>query len=67
MKKPPLFKRLLILGGILTIIPIGATQVGWYYFGKETGFNFGMVAGIISVTIAAYLMYQMGWRDADDE
>ena len=54
MKKPPLFKRLLILGGILTIIPIGATQVGWYYFGKETGFNFGMVAGIISVIIAAY-------------
>ena len=27
----------------------------------------GGVVGVISVTIAAYLMYQKGWRDSDDD
>ena len=52
---------------ILCIPPIGATQIGWFYFGREFGMNCGMVAGVISVTVAAYLMYQMGWRDYDDD
>jgi hypothetical protein len=26
-----------------------------------------MVVGTISVTVAAYLMYQKGWRDSDDD
>ena len=52
---------------ILCIPPIGATQIGGYFFGKEFGINCGMVFGVISVTVAAYLMYQKGWRDSDDE
>ena len=67
MKKPPLIERLIILGLILTVIPIGSTQIGWYYFGREAGMNFGMTGGVVAVTVAAYLMYQMGWRDADDD
>ena len=67
MKKPPLHIRIVILMAILCIPPIGATQTGWFYFGREFGMNCGMVAGVISVTVAAYLMYQMGWRDSDDD
>ena len=52
---------------ILCIPPIGATQLGWYFFGKQFGLNCGMVAGAISVTVAAYLLYIKGWRDSDDE
>jgi hypothetical protein len=26
-----------------------------------------MIAGVFSVITAAYLMYQMGWRDDDDD
>ena len=52
---------------ILCIPPIGATQIGWYFFGKVAGLNCGMVAGAISVSVAAYLMYIRGWRDSDDD
>ena len=52
---------------ILCIPPIGATQIGWFFWGKEVGINCGMVVGTISVTVAAYLMYQKGWRDSDDD
>ena len=34
---------------------------------RSMGVNFGMVAGVASVITAAYLMYQMGWRDDDDD
>ena len=27
----------------------------------------GGVVGVISVSVAAYLMYILGWRDADDD
>ena len=67
MKKPPLNIRIVILMAILCIPPIGTTQIVWFYFGREFGMNCGMVAGVISVTVAAYLMYQMGWRDSDDD
>ena len=66
MKKPPYIYRIPILMAILCIPPIGMTQLGWYFFGKEMGFNLGMIAGVISVTIAAYLLYRMDWRDDDD-
>ena len=52
---------------ILCFPPIGSTQLGWYFFGKETGINIGMVVGVISVTIAAYLLYQKGWREDDED
>tara|TARA_S200000501_G_scaffold112764_1_gene105993 strand:+ start:5598 stop:5804 length:207 start_codon:yes stop_codon:yes gene_type:complete len=67
MYKPPFYYRIPIIMAILCIPPIGATQIGWYFFGKEFGINCGMVFGVISVTVAAYLMYQKGWRDSDDE
>jgi len=55
------------LMAILCFPPIGATQIGWYFHGKEFGINCGMVVGTISVSVAAYLMYQKGWRDSDDD
>ena len=62
MKKPTYLTRLLIIG-LLLCSPIGFTQMGWYFYGKEVGINIGMFVGTIAVVIAAYLIYQMGWRD----
>ena len=67
MKKPPYEYRIGLIMILLTAVPIGATQLGWYLYGKQVGFNFGMVAGTISVILAAYLMYQKGWRDEDED
>ena len=67
MNKPPFYLRIPILMAILCIPPIGATQIGCYFFGKQAGINCGMVVGTISVTIAAYLLYRQDWRDLDDE
>ena len=67
MNKPPFYLRIPILMAILCIPPIGASQIGWYFFGKQAGINCGMVVGAISVTIAAYLLYRQDWRDFDDE
>ena len=67
MKKPPFEYRIAIIMAILTVFPIGATQLGWYLYGKQVGFNFGMVVGTLSVIVAAYLMYQKGWRNEDDD
>ena len=67
MNKPPFYLRIPILMAILCIPPIGATQIGWFFFGKQAGINCGMVVGTISVTIAAYLLYRQDWRDLDDE
>ena len=52
---------------VLCFPPISSTQLGWYFFGSEVGINIGMVVGVISVSVAAYLMYILGWRDADDD
>ena len=49
MKKPSFPVRIAILMAILCIPPIGATQIGWYYFGQTMGVNFGMAAGVVSV------------------
>ena len=67
MKKPKYEYRIAIIMIILTAIPIVATQLGWYLYNKQVGFNFGMVAGTISVIFAGYLMYQKGWRDEDED
>ena len=67
MKKPPMYIRYAILMFILCFPPISSTQLGWYFFGSEIGINIGMVVGIISVSVVAYLMFQMGWRDADED
>ena len=67
MKKPKRPYRFGIIFLLLTVPPIGATQLGWYFFGKQFGLNLGMIVGCISVTVAAYLMYIKGWRDEDDD
>ena len=67
MKKPSFPVRIAILMAILCIPPIGATQIGWYYFGQEIGLNCGIVVGIISVSVAAYLLFQLDWREPDDD
>ena len=67
MKRQPYYYRIQILMSILCFPPIGSTQLGWYFFGKEIGINIGMVVGVISVTIAAYLLYQKGWREDDED
>tara|TARA_Y100001970_G_C13985494_1_gene725486 strand:- start:402 stop:599 length:198 start_codon:yes stop_codon:yes gene_type:complete len=65
MKKPPYHYRILILMAILCIPPIGATQIGWYLYDKQTGFDLGMIVGVSSVIYAAWLLYEANWRDED--
>ena len=67
MKKPPMYIKYAIVMFVLCFPPISSTQLGWYFFGSEVGINIGMVVGVISVSVAAYLMYILGWRDADDD
>ena len=67
MKKPKYPYRIAILMFILTVPPIGATQLGWYLYNKQVGFDFGMIAGVFSVILAGYLMYEKGWRDEDED
>ena len=63
MKKPKYPYRIAILMVILTIPPIGATQLGWYLFDQQTGFDYGMIVGTFSVIYAAWLMYEKNWRE----
>ena len=67
MKKLPMYIKYAIVMFVLCFPPISSTQLGWYFFGREVGVNIGMVVGVISVSVAAYLMYILGWRDADDD
>ena len=53
MKKPKYPYRIAILMLILTVPPIGATQLGWYLYDMQTGFDYGMIAGTFSVIYAA--------------
>ena len=53
MKKPKYPYRIAIIMGILTIPPIGATQLGWYLYDQQTGFDYGMIVGTFSVIFAA--------------
>ena len=56
MKKPKYPYRIAILMLILTVPPIGATQLGWYLYDQQTGFDYGMIVGTFSVIYAAWLM-----------
>ena len=56
MKKPKYPYRIGIIYLLLTIPPIGATQLGWYFHDQQTGFDYGMIVGTVSVIYAAYLM-----------
>ena len=67
MKKLPMYIKYAIVMFVLCFPPISSTQLGWYFFGSEVGVNIGMVVGVIPVSVAAYLMYVLGWRDADDD
>ena len=52
---------------MLTVMPIGATQLGWYLYDQQTGFDFGMIVGASTVIYAAWLMYEKGWREEDED
>ena len=52
---------------MLTVMPIGATQLGWYLYDQQTGFDFGMIVGTSTVIYAAWLMYEKGWREEDED
>ena len=67
MKKPKYPYRIAIIMGILTVPPIGATQLGWYLYGMQVGLDYGMIAGTFAVILAAYLMYRKGWRNEDED
>ena len=67
MKKPKYQYRIAIIMFLLTVPPIGATQLGWYFHNMQTGFDYGMIVGTVSVIYAAWLMYEKNWREEDDE
>ena len=54
MKKPRYEFRIAIIMLILTVIPIGATQLGWYLYDRQVGYDYGMIAGTFCVILAAY-------------
>ena len=67
MKRPKYPYRIAILMALLTIPPIGATQLGWYLYDQQTGFDYGMIVGTFSVIYAAWLMYEKNWREEDED
>ena len=52
---------------ILTVPTIGATQLGWYLYDRQTGYDYGMIVGTFSVIYAAWLMYEKNWREDDED
>ena len=67
MKKPPYPYRIAILCFTYSV-PIGATQLGWYLYDQQTGFDFGMIVGVSSVILCwLWLMYEKGWREEDED
>ena len=67
MKKPKYPYRIAIIMAILTVPPIGATQLGWYLYDQQTGFDYGMIVGTFSVIFAAWLMYEKNWREEEED
>ena len=67
MKKPKYPYRIAILMMILTVPPIGATQLGWYLYDRQTGYDYGMIVGTFSVIYAAWLMYEKKWREEEED
>ena len=65
MKKPKYPYRIAILMAILTIPPIGATQlVGTFMINKRI--DYGMIVRTFSVIFAAWLMYEK-LREEDED
>ena len=67
MKKPKYPYRIVIIFLLLTFPTIGATQLGWYLYDQQTGFDYGMIVGTFSVIYAAYLLYEKKWREEDED
>ena len=67
MKRPRYAYRLLIILLILTVIPIGATQIGSMYMGQENGSLLGFCVGIPCVTFACWKLFIGGGREEDEE
>ena len=67
MKKPPYPYRIAIIFLMLTVMPIGATQLGWYLYDQQTGYDFVMIVGVSTEIYAARLMYEKGWREEDED
>ena len=67
MKKPKYPYRIGLIFLLLTVPPIGATQLGWYLYDMQTGFDYGMIVGVVSVIYAAYLMYEKKWREENED
>ena len=67
MKKPPYMYRLLIIALILTVIPIGTTQIGSIYLGSKNGVLLGFCVVISCVTFACWKMFMDDWRNEDEE
>ena len=67
VKKPKYPYRIAIVFLILTVPTIGATQLGWYLYDQQTGFDYGMIVGTFSVIYAAWLMYEKNWREEDED
>ena len=59
--------RIAIIFLLLTFPTIGATQLGWYLYDQQTGFDYGMIVGTFSVIYAAYLLYEKKWREEDED
>ena len=55
MKKPPYMYRLLIIALILTVIPIGTTQIASLYLGSKNGVLLGFCVGIPCVTFVRFV------------
>ena len=67
VKKPKYPYRFAIVFLILTVPTIGATQLGWYLYDQQTGFDYGMIVGTFSVIYAAWLMYEKNWREEEED
>ena len=67
MRKPKYPYRILIIMAILTIPPIGATQLGWYLYDQQTGFDYGMIIGTFSVILAECLIYEKNCTEEDED
>ena len=67
VKKPKYPYRIAIVFLILTVPTIGATQLGWYLYYQQTGFDYGMIVGTFSVIYAAWLMYEKNWREEEED
>ena len=67
MKRPKYPYRIAILMGILTIPPIGATQLGWYPYALQPGFDYGMIIGTLSGILSAWLIYEKNWIEEDED